>query len=185
MPAALNRAQHHPDSMRPRRHCSSSPAFGTPQRCRSNEEIAVTQSRHSAPPTECRDYSAERCRGALERGGVPQRRRHPSSRNEPFVPLLTGVVEMRQPAPPCSKRPRSWGSRRSPPGRGGACAWACTSTRALPAQRHFCPDLNHLDTLRHTHTHSKHTCSHRLRQHVAKRLRCGNPCDVEAARHHV
>eukprot|EP00964_Phaeocystis_antarctica_P106370 scaffold71258_cov36-Phaeocystis_antarctica.AAC.1 len=29
--AALNRAQHHPDSMRPRRHCSSSPAFGTPQ----------------------------------------------------------------------------------------------------------------------------------------------------------
>ena len=73
----------------------------------------------TASPTECRDYSAERCRGALERGGVPQRRRHPSSRNEPFVPLLTGVVEMRQPAPPCSKRPRSWGSRRSPPGRGG------------------------------------------------------------------
>eukprot|EP00964_Phaeocystis_antarctica_P052958 scaffold31028_cov51-Phaeocystis_antarctica.AAC.1 len=52
----------------------SSPAFGTPQRCRSNDEIAVTQSAHSAPPTECADYLAERCRGALERGGVPQRR---------------------------------------------------------------------------------------------------------------
>eukprot|EP00964_Phaeocystis_antarctica_P031665 scaffold17903_cov44-Phaeocystis_antarctica.AAC.2 len=73
--------------MRPRRHCSRSPAFGTPPRCRSNEEIAVTQSAHSAPPTECADYSAERCRGALERGGVPQRRRRPSSRNEPFVQL--------------------------------------------------------------------------------------------------
>ena len=100
MPAALNRAQHHPDSMRPQRHCSSSPAFGTPQRCRSNEEIAVTQSRHSAPPTECRDYSAERCRGALERGGVPKRRRRPSSRNEPFVTLLMHI-EM-QPADQCN-----------------------------------------------------------------------------------
>eukprot|EP00964_Phaeocystis_antarctica_P143408 scaffold108954_cov68-Phaeocystis_antarctica.AAC.7 len=90
-PAALNHAQHHPDNMRPQRHCSSSATRGRSQRCRSNEEIAVTQSRHSVPPTECRDYSAERCRGALERGGVPQRRRRPSSRNEPFVPLLTGV----------------------------------------------------------------------------------------------
>eukprot|EP00964_Phaeocystis_antarctica_P068957 scaffold41815_cov59-Phaeocystis_antarctica.AAC.4 len=91
MPAALNRAQHHPESMWPRRHCSSSPAFGTPQRCRSNEEIAVTQSAHSVPPTECADYLAERCRGALERGGVPKRRRRPSSRNEPFVTLLAGT----------------------------------------------------------------------------------------------
>ena len=102
MPAALNRAQHRPDSMRPRRHCSSSPAFGTPQRCRSNDGIAVEQSQHSVPPTECWDYSAERCRGALERGGVPKRRRRPSSRNEPFVPLLT-EIEMQpagRPAPP-------------------------------------------------------------------------------------
>ena len=49
--------------------------------------------RPSRPPvdftTECRDYSAERCRGALERGGVPKRRRRPSSQNEPFVTLLT------------------------------------------------------------------------------------------------
>eukprot|EP00964_Phaeocystis_antarctica_P134781 scaffold99076_cov42-Phaeocystis_antarctica.AAC.1 len=79
LPAALNRAQHHPDSMRPQRHCSSSATRGTSQRCRSNEEIAVTQSQHSAPPTECWDYSAERCREALERGGVPKRRRRPSS----------------------------------------------------------------------------------------------------------
>ena len=69
----------------------SSPTRGTSQRCRSNDEIAVTQSRHSVPPTECRDYSAERCRGALERGGVPQRRRRPSSRNEPFVTLLPHI----------------------------------------------------------------------------------------------
>ena len=40
---------------------------------------------------QCWDYLAERCRGALERGGVPQRRRRPSARNEPFVPLLAGV----------------------------------------------------------------------------------------------
>ena len=85
MPAALNRAQHHPDSMRPQRHCSSSATRGTSQRCRSNDGIAVEQSQHSVPPTECWDYSAERCRGALERGGVPKRRRHPSSRHEPFV----------------------------------------------------------------------------------------------------
>ena len=91
MPAALNRAQHHPESMWPRRHCSSSATRGTSQRCRSNDGIAVEQSQHSVPPTECWDYSAERCRGALERGGVPKRRRRPSARNEPFVTLLPGV----------------------------------------------------------------------------------------------
>ena len=95
MPAALNRAQHHPDNMRPRRHCSCSATRGTSQRCRSNDEIAVTQSRHSVPPTECRDYSAERWRGALERGGVPQRRGRTivamRRKSEPSVTLLTGV----------------------------------------------------------------------------------------------
>eukprot|EP00964_Phaeocystis_antarctica_P103539 scaffold68803_cov68-Phaeocystis_antarctica.AAC.1 len=98
MPAALNRAQHHPDSMPAQRHCSCSATRGTSQRCRSNDGIAVEQSQHSVPPTKCWDYSAERCRGALERGGVPKRRRRPSSRNEPFVPLLPGVET--QPAQP-------------------------------------------------------------------------------------
>ena len=73
----------------------SSPTRGTSQRCRSNDEIAVTQSRHSMPPTECRDYSAERWRGALERGGVPQRRGRTivamRRKSEPSVTLLTGV----------------------------------------------------------------------------------------------
>eukprot|EP00964_Phaeocystis_antarctica_P107046 scaffold71817_cov46-Phaeocystis_antarctica.AAC.1 len=68
--------------MRPQRHCSSSPASGTPQRCRSNEEIAVTQSAHSVPPTECADYLAERCRGALERGDAPKRDRNATVRSE-------------------------------------------------------------------------------------------------------
>ena len=100
MPAALNHAQHHPDSMRPRRHCSCSATRGTSQRCRSNDEIAVTQSWHSVPPTECRDYLAERCRGALERGGVPQRRGRTlvamRRKSEPSVTLLA-EIEM-QPA---------------------------------------------------------------------------------------
>ena len=39
---------------------------------RSNDEIAVTQSAHSAPPTECADYLAEMWGGALEREGVPR-----------------------------------------------------------------------------------------------------------------
>ena len=73
----------------------SSPTRGTSQRCRSNDEIAVTQSRHSVPPTECRDYLAERCRGALERGGVPQRRGRTlvamRRKSEPSVTLLMHI----------------------------------------------------------------------------------------------
>ena len=52
----------------------SAPTCGRSQRCRSNDEIAVEQSAHSAPPTECADYLAEMWRGALERGGVPPTR---------------------------------------------------------------------------------------------------------------
>ena len=73
----------------------SSPTFGTPQRCRSNDEIAVTQSAHSAPSTECADYLAERCRGALERGGVPQRRGRTlvamRRKSEPSATLLAEI----------------------------------------------------------------------------------------------
>ena len=46
----------------------SSPTCARAQRCRSNAEIAVEQSQHSVPPTECWDYLAEMWRGALERG---------------------------------------------------------------------------------------------------------------------
>eukprot|EP00964_Phaeocystis_antarctica_P058228 scaffold34527_cov36-Phaeocystis_antarctica.AAC.1 len=60
-----------------------------------NDEIAVTQSQHSVPPTECWDYLAERCRGALERGGVPQRRGRTlvamRRKSEPSVTLLMHI----------------------------------------------------------------------------------------------
>ena len=111
MPAALNRAQHHPDSMRPRRHCSCSATRGTSQRRRSNDGIAVEQSRHSVPPTECRDYSAERSRGALERGGVSKR---PSSRNKPFVTPMPGV-EMQPATSRTPQRDHISGSFYEPP----------------------------------------------------------------------
>ena len=73
----------------------SSPTRGTSQRCRSNDEIAVEQSQHSVPPTECWDYLAERCRGALDRGGVPQRRGRTlvamRRKSEPSVTFMAGV----------------------------------------------------------------------------------------------
>ena len=79
----------------------SSPTRGTSQRCRSNDEIAVTQSQHSAPPTECWDYLAEMWRGALERGARARTRSSRTivatcAKSEPSVTLLT-VLEM-QPA---------------------------------------------------------------------------------------
>ena len=80
------RAQYHPDNMRLRRHCGARRHAGFRHTTSthivsiSNDGIAVTQSAHSVPPTECADYLAERCRGALERGGVPKRlTRRPSS----------------------------------------------------------------------------------------------------------
>eukprot|EP00964_Phaeocystis_antarctica_P102330 scaffold67689_cov30-Phaeocystis_antarctica.AAC.1 len=65
---------------------------------------------------QCWDYLAERCRGALERGGVPQRRRRPSARNEPFAALFT-EIEMQPAAARGARdhtrhtRPRATGAR--------------------------------------------------------------------------
>ena len=97
------RAQHHPDNMRPRRHCSCSPTRCRDPRCGSHSQREVKQSAQSVPSTgtECAEGLAEMWRGALERGGVQKTLSSDDLRmrrkSEPSVSLLTGV-EMQDPA---------------------------------------------------------------------------------------
>ena len=73
----------------------SRPPLSTTPYQEDDDEIAVTQSAHSVPSTEYADYLAERCRGALERGGVPQRRGRTlvamRRKSEPSVTLLMHI----------------------------------------------------------------------------------------------
>ena len=51
--------------------------------------------RHSVSPTECRDYLAERCRGALERVGACQNDVDVRRRNLAITPVLTLITGRR------------------------------------------------------------------------------------------